>query len=62
MTAIVKIGKKVAKASKTAAQFFNCKITDTCSVQSAGIFVGASLSVLLQNSTRYLKENGDLNI
>ena len=59
MTVTVKVGKKVVKAM---AHFFNSKIIDACPAQSADIFGMALLPMLLQNSLRYLKNDGDLNI
>ena len=59
VTVTVKVGKKLVKA---VAHFFNSKITDGCPLQSADIFGRALTSVLLQNSLRYLKNYGDLNI
>ena len=59
MTITVKVGTKVVKAI---VQLFNFKISDACYVQSADIFARALSSVLLQNSLRYSKKYGDLNI
>ena len=59
VTVTVKVGKKLVKA---VAHFFNSKITDGWPLQSVDIFGRALTSVLLQNSLRYLKNYGDLNI
>ena len=59
----VKVDKKVVKAIKVKRQCnFIIPKLHACSVQSADIFARALLSVLLQNSLKHLKEDGDVNI